>query len=304
MDNEREASSVAGGVTPQGQKVAAHWSRLSLSLDGALEALKSKGIPPERATAEDLHGLDMLHMGGLRATDELAEMAGIRPGHEVLDVGSGVGGPARRLARKFDARVWGVELGESIHQTAIALTSLVGLQEKVRFKRGSALALPFKDGMFDVVIMQHIAMQVAEKDRLFAESLRVLKPGGTLALHEIFSGPGGPPIFPLAWASDPEMSALESFEACASRLEQRGLAVGDFVDHSEAGRQYHAANIAAFSKALDEQRGAEGRSLQATEARLKTATSMERNLREGRLRVGMVVCRKGAEGQAVGQSGR
>jgi MPBQ/MSBQ methyltransferase len=290
--NDDSASNEPHGVTTQGRKVAAHWTRLSLTLEGALEALKSKGIPPERATAEDLHGLDMLHMGGLRATDELAGMAGIRPGQEVLDVGSGVGGPARRFASKFGARVCGVELGESIHKTALALTSLVGLQEQVRFKQGSALALPFEDGMFDAVIMQHIAMQVAEKERLFGESIRVLKPGGILALHEIFSGPGGEPVFPLAWATEPDMSSLESLEACASRLEQCGLTIGDFVDHSEAGRRYHAANMEAFGKALEEQRGAEGRSVQATEARLKTAISMERNLREGRLRVGMVACRK------------
>jgi MPBQ/MSBQ methyltransferase len=295
LGNDPKTRGRAEGVTPQGEKVAAHWARLSLTLDGALEALKSQGIPSERATAEDLHGLDMLHMGGLRATDELAGMAGIRPGQEVLDVGSGVGGPARRFATKFGARVWGVELGESIHETAVALTSLVGLQGQVRFKQGSALALPFEDGSFDAVIMQHIAMQVAEKDRLFGESIRVLKSGGTLALHEIFSGPGGEPVFPLAWAAEPMMSSLESLQASSSRLAQRGLTVGDFMDHSEAGRQYHAGNIAAFTKALEEQRGAEGRSMQATEARLNTAISMERNLREGRLRVGMVVCRKSGQ---------
>lgn len=191
------------GVTQQGEMVAAHWARLSLTLDGAMEALRSQGISPQTATAEHLHALDMLHMGGLAATNKLAEMTGIGPGQRILDVGAGVGGPARRMAHKYGARVWGLELSESIYQTALALTALVRMQEQVQFAQGSALALPFTDASFDVVVMQHVAMQIAEKDRLFGESVRVLKPGGALALHEIFAGEAGAPHFPLAWATDP-----------------------------------------------------------------------------------------------------
>lgn len=291
IDDASPAASRAG-ATRQGQMVAAHWARLSLTVDGALHALRSLGIAPERATADDLHALDMLHMGGLAATDALAEMAYLRPGQRVLDVGAGVGGPARRMARKYGARVWGVELSEAVYQTAVALTALVGLQDHVQFTQGSALALPFEDGAFDVVVMQHVAMQIAEKDQLFGECVRVLKPGGVLALHEIFAGAGGPPLFPLAWAADPAMSSLESLDACASRLTQRGLTVGPLADESEAGRRYHAANIQAWQQTVAQQRGTEGRSVDVTEARLRTATSMERNLREGRLQVGMVVCHK------------
>jgi ubiquinone/menaquinone biosynthesis C-methylase UbiE len=278
--------------TPQGQKVAAHWATLSLTLEGALQTLRAKGIDPKDATADDLHAVDMLHMGGLAATDKLSEMAGLKPGQRVLDIGAGVGGPARRMARKYGARVRGLELSGSIHETAVALTALVRLQEQVQFAQGSALALPFEDGSFDVVVMQHVAMQIAEKDALFRECTRVLGSGGALALHEIFSGDGGAPQFPLAWATDESMSSLESLDACTARLAQLGLAAGQFVDQSEAGRQYHAANMEKFRQALAQEQGAEGRSTEATATRLKTATSMERNLREKRLRVGMVVYRK------------
>jgi ubiquinone/menaquinone biosynthesis C-methylase UbiE len=290
-DDANPAVSLAG-FTLQGQQVAAHWARLSLTVDGALHALRSKGIAPEQATADDLHALDMLHMGGLATTDALAEMADLRPGQRVLDVGAGVGGPARRMARKYGGRVWGVELSETMYRNAVALTALVGLQDQVQFTQGSALALPFADGSFDVVVMQHVAMQIAEKDQLFGECARVLKPGGMLALHEIFSGEGGPPHFPLAWATDPAMSSLEPLNACTSRLAQLGLTSGSFVDQSEAGRQYHAASIQTRRQALAQQQGAEGLSVEATDTRLRTSVSMERNLREGRLQVGMIVCRK------------
>jgi ubiquinone/menaquinone biosynthesis C-methylase UbiE len=196
------------------------------------------------------------------------------------------------MATKYGARVWGVELSEAVYQTSVALTALVGLQDQVRFAQGSALALPFEEGAFDVVVMQHVAMQIAEKDQLFGECVRVLQPSGVLALHEIFAGKGGPPLFPLAWAAEPAMSSLESLDACASRLTQLGVTVGSFVDQSEAGRQYHAANIQTRRQALAQQQGAEGVSVEVTDARLRIAISMERNLREGRLQVGMIVCHK------------
>jgi 2-polyprenyl-3-methyl-5-hydroxy-6-metoxy-1,4-benzoquinol methylase len=138
-DDREERGVAVDGSTPQGELVAAHWARLSLTVEGAMLALRSKGIGIEQATADDLHGLDMLHMGGLAATDALAEMAGVQTGQHVLDVGAGVGGPARRMAYKHGARLWGVELSKPVCQTATALTALVRLQDQVQFKQGSAL---------------------------------------------------------------------------------------------------------------------------------------------------------------------
>ena len=292
MTDGANPAGVTAGVTQQGQQVAAHWAKLSVTYDGAVKALKEKGVNPEQATADDLHAVDMIHMGGLAATDTLAELARVRAGHHVLDVGAGVGGPARRIARKYGARVKGVELSEPMRQTAAALTALVRLQDQVKFMHGSALMLPFEDGAFDVLVMQHVAMQIAEKDQLFGECARVLRPGGVLALHEIFEGDGSAPQFPLAWATDPAMSSLEQLDACTSRLAKLGLTAGPFVDQSEAGRQYHAASIETRRKALAQQQGAEGLSVEATDTRLKTSISMERNLRERRLLVGMMVCHK------------
>ena len=292
MSNDAHNRAPIDGSTPQGELVAAHWARLSLTVDGAMQTLRSKGIGPRQVTAEDLHAMDMLHMGGLAATDTLAEVARIRPGQRVLDVGAGVGGPARRIAHKYGAKVWGVELGESMYETAVALTALVGLQDHVKFKLASALALPFPNETFDVVVMQHVAMQIAEKAQLFGECVRVLNGEGALALHEIFAGEGGAPLFPLAWASDPTMSSLETFDDCRKRLSGLGLSASEFLDRSAEGQQYHLTNMKAMQKALADEEGTQGRSVEATKIRLETATSMERNLREGRLKVGIVVYRK------------
>jgi ubiquinone/menaquinone biosynthesis C-methylase UbiE len=278
-------------ITDQGQRVAAHWSRLAVTVDGVLAFLKDRGIAPDRAEAEDLHGIDMIHMGGVAATDRLAAMAGITAGQHVLDVGSGVGGPARRLSSRFGADVCGIELSEVLHGTGEALTQLVRLAGSVRHVHGSALSLPFDAASFDVVVMQHVAMQITEKDPLFAELARVVRAGGCLALHELFSGEGEI-HYPLPWATEPSMSALEPVEACADRLARLGFAVGPFVDESEEGRRFHAANIAAYESALASDEGARGLSVDATRARRAASVAMEHNLASGSVRVGMLVARR------------
>ena len=287
MSESKEES----GLTDQGRKVADHWSRLAVTYEGALQSLEEKGIAADAVTVEDLHTLDMIHMGGLAATDSLAFMAGIDAGHRVLDVGCGVGGPARRVASKLGAAVWALELSETLYRTAVKFTDLVGLQEQVRFKQGSALSLPFGDGEFNVVMMQHVAMQISEKDRLFGELGRVVMPGGCLAMHELFAGEGEL-HYPLAWASEPSMSALEPFSTCSARLSRAGFDVGEFVDHSEDGRKFHAANIEAYNTALSGNKGSQGLSTEVVEARLLASVAMERNLRTGSLKVGMMVSRK------------
>lgn len=278
-------------ITEQGRKVADHWSRLAVTYEGAVNSLEASGIAVEEIKAEDLHTIDMIHMGGLAATDELATLAGISEGDRVLDVGSGVGGPARRLADLYGAEVSGIELSETLYETAVKLTDLVGLSSRVQFQNGSALSLPFSDEEFDAVVMQHVAMQIAEKGTLFGELTRVVKPGGCLALHEIFAG-DGELHFPLAWATEPSMSALEGLDACARRIEAAGFAVGDFIDHSDDGRRFHEKSIATYQAALANDEGAGGLSKQVTEARMAASVAMEKNLRTGSLRVGMLVCRK------------
>ena len=174
--------------TQQGRLVTDHWARMGITYEGALQRLQADGIDLRSVAAADLHSMDMNHMGGLRATNALGDMVNVQQGQSVLDIGSGVGGPARRIASRYGASVWGVELSESLHQTAIQLTALVGLQEQVQFKHASALDLPFPDDTFDIVILQHVAMQISEKEQLFGECTRVIKSGGCLAMHEIFSG--------------------------------------------------------------------------------------------------------------------
>jgi ubiquinone/menaquinone biosynthesis C-methylase UbiE len=182
-------------------------------------------------------------------------------------------------------------LSERLVETAEKFTELVGLHARVRFKQGSALAIPFDSERFDTVIMQHVAMQISEKEQLFAELTRVVKSGDCLALHEIFAGEGEL-HYPLAWATERSMSALEPLAACCERLSRAGFHVGDFVDHTEDGRQYHAESIEGYDADLARGEGAYGLSRDVAEARRAASVAMERNLRTGSLKVGMLVTRK------------
>jgi sarcosine/dimethylglycine N-methyltransferase len=153
-----------------------------------LHDLARDGVALEGLTEDTLKHYDQDHFGGLAAVDLLAGKAGIREDMQVLDVCSGMGGPARYLASGLGCRVTGLDITWSRHESAIRLTELVGLQHLVDFRHGSALAMPFAAASFDVVIGQEAFAHVPDKPRLIAECARVVRPGGTVAFTDIMRG--------------------------------------------------------------------------------------------------------------------
>ncbi len=281
-------------LSHQAQLVSEQWARRLPSFDEALALLRSQGLDTDRLNPEDLHGLDMVHAGGVEATDLVAHEASIESGQHLLDVGCGIGGPARRFAYRHGAVVSGIELSEPVFQTAVALTSLVGLADRVHFTLGSALRMPYEEGTFEVVVMQHCAMQVTEKREMFGESARVLRPGGILVLHEFFSGTDGEPRYPLAWASEPAMSALETFEDTEVVLSQLGFSVGPLLAQVPAAISFYAGIVAKLEKAVADGTGFRGKDVEEARNSLRIFGSMLKNFHENRVRLGIVVCLKRA----------
>ena len=150
-----------------------------------LRALQARDIDLDSLTEEVLKDHDQDHFGGLQANDVLAAKAGIGKEHHVLDVCSGMGGPARYLAHRIGCKVTGIDYTESRHKGAIKLTEMVGLSDLVDFIYGNALEMPFADNSFDVVIGQEAWCHVPEKSRLIAQCARVVKPGGVIAFTDI-----------------------------------------------------------------------------------------------------------------------
>ena len=203
----------------------AHWERAGL-LRSVLTALTAAGIDIDRLTVEDLAVTDQFHNGGRPSTLQLAALAGLdessrnRPPLRVLDVGGGLGGPARTLAAEFGCDVTSVDLTPSYVEVALALTDRVGLADRVRHQVGNALALPFGPGSFDIVWTQNSGMNIADKEALYAEFRRVLRDGGTLAFQEPMAGQLAPPHFPTMWADDESLSFLRRPEEMLALLNE------------------------------------------------------------------------------------
>ena len=145
-------------------------------------ALAALGPENQQLTPQQLGALDQFHTRGLAATTELAKLAGVTAGMSVLDVGSGVGGPARFLAATYGCQVTGVDLSEPFVDAARYLTKRTGQSGQVSFETASALKLPFDAGRFDVVLLRHVAMNISDRTRLYREIRRVLKSGGRFAI--------------------------------------------------------------------------------------------------------------------------
>src|SRR5215469_9501791 len=165
-------------------------------------ALTVLGPADQQLTPQQLGALDQSHTRGLAATTELATLVGITAGMSVLDVGSGVGGPARFLAATYGCRVTGVDLSEPFVDAARYLTERTRQSGQVSFETASALELPFDDGRFDAALLQHVAMNLADRAGLYREIWRVLKSGGRFATFDVVLM-SGEPHYPLPWARSP-----------------------------------------------------------------------------------------------------
>jgi len=208
-----------------GANVVAFYDAHPINEQQILNTLRAKGIALEGLSEEVVKDHDQDHFGGIEANDMLASKARIARGHLVLDVCSGMGGPARYLAHRIGCRVVGLDLTESRHLGAQRLTKLVGLDSLVSFRHGDALDMPFEDASFDVVIGQEAWCHVPDKPRLIAECARVVKPGGVIAFTDILRRPGLSDGEFARLAREMSFPTLESLDGYCTLLESRGCSV-------------------------------------------------------------------------------
>jgi ubiquinone/menaquinone biosynthesis C-methylase UbiE len=263
------------------QAVADHYKRPALG-DVILTALKAAGKDIEHLTPDDLAPVDEFHSGGRNATVRLAQLAQIRNGERVLDVGCGIGGPSRYLASQLGCQVTGLDFTAEFVALAEMLARRTRLADKVAYRQGDALDLPFPDGSFDVVWSQNAAMNIADRDRLYSEMRRVLTPAGRLALQEIAVGPAGEPFYPTPWATDKSISFLSTPQSTRAALERIGFRVLVWQDTTEEALQQQTARTKAIETGSLPPLGLH---ILIGEAFPTVTKNMLRNLQEGRLKL-------------------
>ncbi len=270
--------------------IADHWATGDVYAR-IVDAVAQTSRPLDTLTVQDLAPVDHFHARGFPATVELGDLLPIHADHHRLDIGCGLGGPARYFAHRFHCRVSGVDITLPFVEAANKLTQLLAMEDRVTIEHGNGHDLPYADGMFDGAYTQHVTMNVADRVQFFAEAYRVLKPGAFFALTEHGLGPTGEPYYPSPWSEDGRGSYLVSPVETRALLEAAG-----FVDIvlEDTGTKY----LAAYQQALD--MAAQG-ALPPLGVHLLTGVTgprkmrnAARNIEENRTHPVQVVCRKPA----------
>ncbi len=223
-------------------QIESHWAQgdvYALITD----ALQNAGKSLDSLTVEDLAPVDHFHARGFPATIDLADRLPIKAGDHVLDIGCGLGGPARYFAKRFSCRVTGVDITGPFIDAASNLTALLGMTSQVSTAKGDALHLPYDDESFDGAYTQHVTMNIPDRAQFFAEASRVLKPGAYFGLTEHGLGPAGSPYHPLPWSEDGSGEWLATPEQTVDALDKAGF---NDIDVEHPGAKY----VAAYSTML------------------------------------------------------
>lgn len=229
--------------------VETHYHNRAGDLTNAIAgSLEKAGVDTSALSTADLSSVDEFHIRGREATLQLAEHMKLAMASSVLDMGSGLGGPARTLAEAYGCHVTGVDLTPAFCDAAEAMSKWVGLSDRVTFRQGDATNLPFPANSFDAAMTIHVAMNIPAKDRMYSEAFRVLRPGGVFAVYDVLQGEGGEVLYPVPWARQPAISHLATPQAMRTLLTEAGFELLDELDTTAESQQWFEAMVARLAQ--------------------------------------------------------
>jgi SAM-dependent methyltransferase len=268
--------------------IADHWGRGDI-YGLIVSALNGMSKPLDGLTVEDLAPVDHFHARGFPATVELADRLPMKAGQHIVDIGCGLGGPARYMAKRFQCNVSGVDITGPFVEAANKLTALLRMERQVKIQHGDGQRLPYPDSTFDGAYTQHVTMNVADRARFFAEAYRVLKPGAFFALTEHGLGPNGNPHHPVPWSADGSGAYLVTPSETRALLEKAGFQ--DIV-LEDTGAKYVAGYKAVIERAEKGVLPPLGTHILMGETALQKTRNATRNVEEGRTHPIQVLCNK------------
>jgi ubiquinone/menaquinone biosynthesis C-methylase UbiE len=210
------------------------------------QAMSDSGLNNKKLEIEDLFPIDQYHARGIGATKDLGKRMPITKNQKILDVGCGLGGPARYYAKEFKCHITGVDITPSFIEIGNNFNRLTSMSTMVDLYVGNGEKLEFEDEIFDGAYSQHVTMNISDRMKFFSEIYRVLKKGSFFAFTEHGLGPEGDPIFPLPWADNQEMSFLLPLENTNAILKEIGF---QNIKIIETGDKY----IAGYEKLIQKQ---------------------------------------------------
>jgi sarcosine/dimethylglycine N-methyltransferase len=224
------------------------------NLVAAVEQLA--GVDLAALTQPQLDGIDQFHSGGAEAVERLLPSLRLTPSMTALDVGSGLGGPARQVARATGCRVVGVDITPAYVDAARALTAASGQSDQVDFLHADVADVERSD--FDAAYTMHVQMNVADKQTFFTAIASRLRVGARLGIFEVCRPGQDQPAFPVAWSIDGADSFLVTPSDLRTAIEHSGFETVEWVDETawvlhwfqEAPARWAAAGSAAALPAL------------------------------------------------------
>ncbi|CAI9398633.1 2-methoxy-6-polyprenyl-1,4-benzoquinol methylase, mitochondrial [Aestuariimicrobium sp. T2.26MG-19.2B] len=250
-------------------------------------ALEEAGLDPCRLRPDDLAPLDEFHIRGRAASMEIVAALAVTSDSHVVDLGSGLGGPARTIAKTTGCTVTGVDLTPEFVELATALSQWTGLSDRTHFMVGDATATGLPETSVDAVVTVHAGMNIADKAALYAEAFRVLRPGGRFVLYDVLQGEGGEVHYPVPWAKDESTSWLATPDRTRQLLVEAGFEVVEQADSSDESLEWFRQVRARIER--------EGQppvtfATFLGDAFAEMAANQVTNLAERRIRTVMVVC--------------
>lgn len=223
--------------------------KLYTHVDRVARELSARGFGPnEPLSVESMFDLDQLHYHGPEAVRTAIDRLGLGAGDRIIDVGSGLGGPARLLASEGGCRVTAIELQPDLDQLAAGLTRRTGLQEQIEHRCEDFLSADRPEPGFDALVSWLTFLHIPERSALLERCYACLRPGGSILVEDFYARPGLGPAQRAMLANEVFCRELPSWEQYREQIETAGFKPLEMDDMSAGWGRFVSDRLDKFRR--------------------------------------------------------